>query len=431
MARNKSSKMSLAELRMQAEARLKPRAEHLPDLSPEAVCKLVQELRTHEIELEMQNEELRRAQDEIIVSRDRYSDLFDFAPVGYATLSQKGLILEANLTLADMLCVGRESLLEQRFSAFVVADDEDILYLHYRALRESRNRQTCELRIRARGGEPFWAKLESTVAVSQDADDFQLRTAVTDISVVKQAEQELAAHRDHLEELVASRTDELTEANQQLRRSLELYERDRKLTAYEIHDGFIQPLTAAKMHLEGHLRVVGERCPDVVGQECHTAMLLLGDSLKEARQLMNRQRPEVLDEFGLLAAIEHLVVENRRRSDINIVFSHEVQFDRLAAPLETAIFRIVQEGLVNARRHSKSDKVCIALAQQDGSIHLDIEDWGIGFDQTNVEKDRFGLDGLHQRVRLFGGSATLKSSRGNGTHITVVLPVLDSLEAGS
>ena len=425
MAGNESGKMSLAELRMQAEARLRPQAEHLPDLSPEAVSKLVQELRTHEIELELQNEELRRAQDEIIVSRDRYSDLYDFAPVGYATLSRKGLIFEANLTLADMLGVGRESLLKQRFSAFVVAEDEDVLYLHYRALRDSRHRQTCELRIRARGGEPFWAKLESTVASSRDADDFQLRTAVTDISVVKQAEQELAAHRDHLEELVASRTDELTEANGQLRRSLDLYERDRKLAAYEIHDGFIQPLTAAKMHLEGQLRVVGERCPDVVGQEFRTAVLLLDDSLREARQLMNRQRPEVLDEFGLLAAIEHLVLENRKRNDIDIVFSHEVQFDRLAAPLETAIFRIVQEGLVNAWRHSKSDKVCVALTQQDGSIRLDIEDWGIGFDPMSVEKGRFGLEGLHQRAHLFGGCTMVNSSPGNGTHITVVLPVLE------
>jgi len=94
----------LAQLRERAEATFQHQLlEAVPDISPEAVQRLAHDLHTHQIELEMQNEELRRAQVELVESRDRYSDLYDFAPVGYVTISSKGLILEANLTFAKML----------------------------------------------------------------------------------------------------------------------------------------------------------------------------------------------------------------------------------------------------------------------------------------------------------------------------------------
>ena len=110
MTKDRAESSRLTELRKRAEAMLEREAIDIPDMSPEEARKLVHELRTHQIELEMQNEELRRAQDELVESRDRYSDLYDFAPVGYVTVSHKGLILEANLTLADMLRVERRAL---------------------------------------------------------------------------------------------------------------------------------------------------------------------------------------------------------------------------------------------------------------------------------------------------------------------------------
>jgi PAS domain S-box-containing protein len=154
----------------------------IPHMSPEEVRELVHELRTHQIELELQNEELRRAQDALVKSRDRYSNLYDFAPVGYVTVSHKGLILEANLSLATMLGVERSALVKQPFSAFVIPEDEDICYLHRRGILKTRQRDACRLRMRTRNGEPFWAEMDSIPIEADDEGDIRLRTTIRDIT---------------------------------------------------------------------------------------------------------------------------------------------------------------------------------------------------------------------------------------------------------
>ena len=132
-------------------------------LSPEAAQQLVHELRVQQIELEMQNEELRRMQEVLEASRARYFDLYDLAPVGYFTLSEQGLILEANLTATTMLGVPRGALVKQPLTRSIVPEDEDIYYLHHRRLLETGRPQVCELRMARQYSRvsQFWARLES------------------------------------------------------------------------------------------------------------------------------------------------------------------------------------------------------------------------------------------------------------------------------
>ena len=211
-----------------------------------------------------------------------------------------------------------------------------------------------------------------------------------------------------------------------LRRLLDMHERDRKLVAYEVHDGLIQPLTAALMHLEAALPEVAAEHSGVVPRHLQNALELLRGTLGDTRRLMSGQRPIVLDERGLLIAIEHLVCAEREEAGPEITWSHDVRFDRLASPLETAIFRIVQETVANARRHSRSDRVRIALVQQGDRVRIEVEDWGIGFDPEEVGPDHFGLEGIRERARLFGGHANIDSAAGNGTRIVVQLPVVEA-----
>ena len=105
--------------------------------SPEETRRALHELQVHQIELEMQNEELRRTQEELEASRARYFDLYDLAPVGYFTLSEQGLILEANLTAARLLGVARGALVKQPLSRFILPEDQDIYYLHRKELLET------------------------------------------------------------------------------------------------------------------------------------------------------------------------------------------------------------------------------------------------------------------------------------------------------
>jgi two-component system cell cycle sensor histidine kinase/response regulator CckA len=153
-----------AALRQRAEEVLQRQPEELREMPPEDIQHLIHELQVHQIELEMQNEELHRTQRELEASRDRYSDLYDFAPVGYFTLSEKGLILEANLTSATMLRAERGRLIKRPLTRFIASEDQDIYYFHRKQLFETQAPQVCELRMVRKDGSQFWARMEAIVA---------------------------------------------------------------------------------------------------------------------------------------------------------------------------------------------------------------------------------------------------------------------------
>ena len=106
-----------------------------------------------------------------------------------------------------------------------------------------------------------------------------------------------------------------------------------------------------------------------------------------------------------------------------MTFRYDVKFVRLPPLLEGALFRIVQESLTNACRHSQATRVDIELTQQDDRVLLTIRDNGIGFDRSAVPDDRFGLRGLIERARLFGGRSQIRSEPGTGTEIWADLPI--------
>jgi PAS domain-containing protein len=113
------------------------------------------ELRVHQIELEMQNEELRRVQAELETSRARYFDLYDLAPMGYFTLGETGMILESNLRAAAMLGVDRKTVVKHPLSHFLLPEDQDIYYRHHKHLTETGARHACELRMLRAGAPPL------------------------------------------------------------------------------------------------------------------------------------------------------------------------------------------------------------------------------------------------------------------------------------
>jgi len=183
--------LSAEELRRRAE-------EHLAGLdeaaaaAPEELAAAVHELRVHQIELEMQNEELRHAQLELDARRAKYLELFDLAPVGYLTLSDQGIVGDANLTAARLLGVERQLLVGQPFSAFVLPPDRDAYYVHFLKLVKTEAPQTCELRLQRLGDEPFWARLESQPQGGADGDEpFRYHLTFTDVHERVTAEESL------------------------------------------------------------------------------------------------------------------------------------------------------------------------------------------------------------------------------------------------
>ncbi len=212
------------------------------------------------------------------------------------------------------------------------------------------------------------------------------------------------------------------EQQRPLREWLELSERERQLVAFEIHDGFVQQATAALMHLQAFRELHGPESEEA-RKALNSAIGSLEESIREARRLMAGLRPPVLEEAGAVAAIEDLTHDADQRERPEIEFSHAVQFDRLSPVLETTIFRIAQESLANACRHSRSEKVRISLVQDGDRIHLEVRDWGVGFDPEAIDPSRFGLRGIRERARLLGGRAVIETAPGQGTRVAVELPV--------
>lgn len=182
-----------ATLRRKAEELARERIDRLPEesaaLSPEEVWKTLYELQVHQIELEMQNEELRSAQAEIEAARARYFDLYDLAPVGYCTLSEQGRILEGNLAIATLLGVSRSSLMKLPISRFILKEDQDIYYLFRKRLFQTSEPQECELRFVNDESGFVWTHLRGTIARAEDGAPV-CRVVISDISARKRAEEE-------------------------------------------------------------------------------------------------------------------------------------------------------------------------------------------------------------------------------------------------
>jgi PAS domain S-box-containing protein len=185
-----------AGLRLRAEEMARENAAQAPEnieaLPSEETRRTLHELRVHQIELEMQNEELRRAQAELDAARARYFDLYDLAPVGYCTVSEQGLILEANLTAAGLLCVARGALVRQPITRFILKEDQDIYYLHRKRLLETGQPQERELRMVKLDGTVFWAHL-ATSAAEDGGGAPVCRIVISDIPERERAEVALRA----------------------------------------------------------------------------------------------------------------------------------------------------------------------------------------------------------------------------------------------
>jgi PAS domain S-box-containing protein len=181
------------DLRRRAEEVLEQQPGMLSKMQPDDLQHLIHELQVHQIELELQNDELRRTQRELEASRDRYADLYDLAPIGYFTLSETGLILEANLTAASMLGVERVSLIKIPLTQFINREDQDSFYSCRKQLFETQAPQACEIRLLRNDKSQFWARIEAITAQSSAGDGIVCRATVSDVTEQLWAKQQIEA----------------------------------------------------------------------------------------------------------------------------------------------------------------------------------------------------------------------------------------------
>jgi PAS domain S-box-containing protein len=339
-------------------------------------------------------------------SESRFRAIFESAAIGLALGNLQGMMLVVNGTFAKMLGYMPEELVGKRYSEYTHPDDVGSQQTLLEELFEDKHDKILlEKRYIHKDGGIIWGRLN--ISLIRDAEGVPLYGIGIIENITEQKQSAEAIQKEQ----------------QLLRRIIDLHERDRQITAYEIHDGIAQQVTASKFHLEAFQRL---RDSDAKAAEksLEIALKLISQSMDETRRLISGLRPLILDEYGIVEAIDYLVCENRERSGMQIDFHHDVRFKRLVPPLESAAFRIVQEAVANACRHSRSPGVIVELIQRDDRLHIKVQDQGVGFDPNAVEETRFGLRSIRERARLLGGRAEIQSAPGSGTSISVELPVV-------
>lgn len=223
--------------------------------------------------------------------------------------------------------------------------------------------------------------------------------------------------------------EEIKETNEKLRdltaHLLKIREEERKRIGREIHDELGQQLTAIKMDVSWIDKKTLEENA-LIKSKLKNVITLLDGSNQSIRRILSELRPGILDDNGLLEALEWLNKQFTTQTGIPVEFKTGETELRLPEPVSTCIFRVYQEAFTNITRYAQANKITTSLEITDGKITVTIEDNGEGFDTIGVQnKKSFGILGMKERILSLNGNFQLVSVPGKGTKITIVLPLAD------
>jgi PAS domain S-box-containing protein len=396
-----------AELRRQAEARLRAdRTEGTPAPTEAEVRRLLHELQVHQVELEMQNEELRESRAEVEAGLERYTELYDFAPIGYFTVDGGGTIREANLAGAALLGLERSRLIRRRLEVFIAAETRPVFRAFLDRVSGGVSSESCEVVLAAKGRPLRHLQLEGVRADRVDGRLF--RIAALDISERKASEDALRKSREELKQLY-----------QQGRNTRE---GECKRISHQIHEELGQNLTALKMDISWLKKRLADRS-SLIGERLADMDRVLDSLLQTVRQISAELRPGALDTLGLAAAVEWYARDFERRSEIPCALSIEPDEIEADQDLATEVFRILQAALTNVARHARATWVKVTLRQKAGMLELQVTDDGIGMSEEQSPKPvSLGLLEIRDRVSTRGGTLSVLSPPGEGTSLRASIP---------
>ena len=382
------------------------------------------ELQVHHIELEMQNEELRRTQAELDSVRARYFDLYDLAPVGYLTFSNQGLILEANFAAATMLGAARSVLYKNPMSTFIFSEDQDAYYLHRKRVIEIGELHDWEMRLKRVDGSPFWAHLRAA-----PAHNGEYWLTLNDITESKQLDDELQQAMEIAKTANVTMSRLLRTIAHEFRTPLGL------LTgSTDVLDRYWDRLTSEKRFEQTErIRSAAHHLTNLVNSVI---------SYNQLGTVSSETHPSLLDIGVVCRAIA---------SDVETVWGDgrectvTLAADCGTALLDELLFRRVLENLLtNAFRYTPvGGIVSLHVHRVKNQLQMEIIDTGIGIPQEdqalifeafyrsrNVEGRRglgLGLSIVNESLSQLGGTITVTSRTGEGTTMSVAIPIIDPM----
>ncbi len=359
---------------------------------------LEHELAVHQVELESQNEQLRQTQLELCEARDRYLDLYDFAPVGYLTIDHRGLIAEANVWAATLFDLPRTGLVGTPFARFISRHDCDRWLRHSARAMLSNMAQSVDLMVQSAQGNAFHAQIDCVRFVRGGAQPV-LRITLTDISAHAHAA---------MSRRMALRTVDDSES-------------ERRRVARRLHEELAQELSVLKMDLSNLLAQ-----PERSEQDSRIGEMLgsVDHVVSTVRRIAVDLRPPMLDDLGLNAAVSWLAFDVATRTGVAITVQHDDEDPPLEETQSVGVFRLLQTALLLITHNAAGQTATVNLRCHNRQLELLLESSGTGWPFDNaIEPGLTAQSPLILQAHLLGGHIEVEESFHHSRRVAFRLPL--------
>jgi PAS domain S-box-containing protein len=350
-----------------------------------------------------------RSEQEYHNSQNRFRTVFEQSSLGHKFIDCDLKILKVNTALIKLLGYSEKELLGSRITDFVVPElAEGWKELQHELWSNEKSCFDLETRIIKKNKNVIWCHVTSILF--KDENETLGYTILEDISYRKAMENDLKE----------ANTRELLFDQQLLELTINIQEKERARIAEDLHNSLGQLLYGVKLNLD-QLKLKDLQLQKENALTIENSKDLLTECIKECRRISHDLMPSVLKDFGLKVAIEDICKQLSRTLNFECVFKG-VDI-RLHKYLEKAIYRIVQELAMNLIRHAQATKALLMLEVDRTDILIRIEDNGLGFDTSELEKDEgIGIQSIKTKIRLLKGKIDISSKLGEGTIINIHLP---------
>lgn len=450
MKKSAEMEISAQNLRAVAEKKLA----ETPDAPPETEVitreRLIHELQVHQVELEMQNEELKRVQLALEESRDKYLDLYDFAPIGYLTFTGKGIVTEANLAGAALLGVERKKLLNRGLGRFIVHDDLDKWDRHIANVQGHEERQSCELLLKREDGSTFHAHLESILMKAGDGNHL-IRSALSDITERKRSEKELLIAKETAEAASRAKSDFLANMSHELRTPLtailgfsEILRGDRECEISDKQKEYIANIWTCGKHLHRLINDMLDFSRIAAGKiELELKEFYLPEIIRNSLAMLEEKAMKhgIKITADIEEGIGNITADEIKLKQVLLnLLSNAVKFTPDGGSVSVKVRSVPEVGLSHWGAYEEGRGS--TPPQQSGHfVEFCVEDTGIGIspdDQKRLfqpfqqiesyltkkyEGIGLGLILSKKMVELHGGSIWVESEAGKGSRFCFMIPV--------
>lgn len=331
----------------------------------------------------------------------------------------------------------RDEIIGDSLNSRILAQDAQLMKSSLAHLNREVPYTDVECRFQV-GDEIRWTRWTHQAFFDDEGRIREIQSVINDISHQKRIEKKLREEKNDLEQHIHDRTAELEVKHKELeqknlqikslvRKTQDTMESDRRAIAKELHDSIGASLTAIKFSLEQRLSEM-DGVATSGNLSFEKILTYLIDTIKETKRISHGLRPSTLDDLGLLITLEEHTKKMRDMyPGISFVQHFNIEERNIPESLKIVVYRVVQEALNNACKHSGADVVTITLAEENGKIILKVRDNGCGFEKNTQGHDKkilegYGIENMRDRVEIFDGTFNIESVPGKGSCLNVHLP---------